>query len=82
MKKEFLKNEKGAITLYVLLVCLFFLFVLSGIYTLNLNKMQAQEESLRQIQENYSTVTIFEKEVNINELCVKGKKRKVEIKKA
>ena len=54
MKKEFLKNEKGAITLYVLLVCLFFLFVLSGIYTLNLNNMQAQEESLRQIQENYS----------------------------
>ena len=35
-----------------------------------------------EIQENYSTVTIFEKEVNINELCVKGKKRKVEIKKA
>ena len=55
MKKDFLKNENGAITLYVLLVCLFFLFVLSGIYTLNLNKMQAQEESLRQIQENYSS---------------------------
>ena len=35
-----------------------------------------------EIQENYSTVTVFEKEVAINELCVKGKKRKVEIKKA
>ena len=54
MKTKFFKNEKGTITLYVLLACLFFLFVLSGIYILNLNKMQAQEENLRQIQENYS----------------------------
>lgn len=48
------KGEKGAITLFVLLVCLFFIFTLSGIYISNVNKMQTQEQEVKQIQENYA----------------------------
>ena len=33
------KNERGAITLFVLLACLFFVFILTGVYVYNLNKM-------------------------------------------
>ena len=48
------KGEKGAITLFVLLACLFFVFTLAGVYISNLNKQQTQEQQLRQIQENYA----------------------------
>ena len=48
------KNEKGAITLFVLLACLFFVFILTGVYISNTNKLQMQEEEVRQIQENYA----------------------------
>ena len=48
------KQERGAITLYVLLSCLFFVFILSGVYVQNLNKIQAQERNIKQIQENYA----------------------------
>lgn len=48
------RGEKGAITLYVLLACLFFLFVLGGVYISNLNKLQVQEQQIKQIQENYA----------------------------
>ena len=48
------KSEKGAITLFVLLACLFFVFILSGIYISNLNKLQVQEQQVKQIQENYA----------------------------
>lgn len=48
------KQEKGAIALFVLLACLFFTFVLAGVYISNLNKLQAQERELQQIQENYA----------------------------
>ena len=47
------KNEKGAITLFVLLACLFFVFILTGTYISNLNRLQVQEQEVRQIQENY-----------------------------
>ena len=60
MKK---KSEKGAISLYVLIACLFFVFVLSGVYISNLNKLQAQEIELRQIQENYNNIN--DKEVGV-----------------
>ena len=42
------KNENGAITLFVLLTCLFFVFIL------NLNRLQVQEQEVTQIQENYA----------------------------
>ena len=48
------KEEKGAITLFVLLACLFFVFILSGVYISNLNKMQVQEQEIKQIQDNYA----------------------------
>ena len=47
-------KEKGAITLFVLLACLFFVFILTGVYLLNLNRLQVQEQDVKQIQENYA----------------------------
>lgn len=57
MKKninKMMKNEKGAITLFVLMACLFFAFILSTTYISNMNKLQIQEQQLKQIQENYA----------------------------
>ena len=54
-KNNIIRNsEKGAITLYVLLACLFFVFTLTGVYTSNLNRLKAQEQDIKQIQENYA----------------------------
>ena len=51
-KKE--KQEKGAITLFVLLACLFFVFILTGVYLSNLNRLQVQEQEVQQIHDNYA----------------------------
>ena len=48
------KREKGAITLFVLIACLFFVFILMGVYLSNLNRLQVQEQEVQQIQENYA----------------------------
>ena len=57
------KGENGAITLFVLMACLFFVFILSGVYISNLNKMQMQEQQLEQIKDNYArTITNFEEQ--------------------
>ena len=57
------KEENGAITLFVLMACLFFVFILSGVYISNLNKMQMQEQQLEQIKDNYArTITNFEEQ--------------------
>ena len=53
-KKINRKNERGAITLFVLIACLFFALILTGVYVSTLNKMQAQEQQVDQIQENYA----------------------------
>lgn len=53
-KNNYINKERGAITLYVLLACLFFVFILSGIYITSINKLQTQEQNVKQIQENYS----------------------------
>lgn len=55
-----MKKERGAIALFVLLACLFFAFILTGIYIYNLNKMQMQNEQIKQIQENYEKAIINE----------------------
>lgn len=47
------ESQRGAITLYILIVCLFFTFVLVSIYIRNVNRMQSQEEEVRQIERNY-----------------------------
>lgn len=49
-----LKNEKGAIALFTLISCLFFVFILSGLYIANLNQLQMQEREIKIIQENYA----------------------------
>lgn len=48
------KKEKGAITLFVLLACLFFVFTLTGVYLLLINRAQVQEQEVQQIQDNYA----------------------------
>ena len=48
------KREKGAITLFVLLACLFFVFILTGVYLSNLNRLQVQEQEVQQIHDNYA----------------------------
>lgn len=51
--KQSIKQEKGAITSYVLLSMLFFLVVISGIYFNTNNKMQKQEKEINKIQQEY-----------------------------
>ena len=54
MKKninKMMKNEKGAITLFVLMACLFFVFILSTTYISNMNKLQIQENYAKEIEE-------------------------------
>ena len=53
-KKSIIQQENGSITLFVLVSCLFFAFILTGTYLFTLNKLQSQEQNLKQIQENYS----------------------------
>ena len=58
-----LKNEKGAITLFVLIAILFFLIVVISLFTNNQNKKIAQTQEVQAIKENY------EREVdNIDEI--------------
>ena len=52
--KNFIKKENGAITLFVLLACLFIALILIGVYLSNLNRLQVQEQDVKQIQENYA----------------------------
>lgn len=46
-------KEKASISLFVLIACLFFVFILAGAYINSLNKLQTQEQSISQIQDNY-----------------------------
>ena len=48
-----MRKQNGSITLYVLVACLFFGLVLTGVYISQLNKIQTQEEEVTQIEENY-----------------------------
>lgn len=48
-----MRKQNGSITLYVLVACLFFGLVLTGVYISQLNKLQTQEEEVTQIEENY-----------------------------
>ncbi len=52
--KNFIKKENGVITLFVLLACLFIALILIGVYLSNLNRLQVQEQDVKQIQENYA----------------------------
>ena len=50
---KFFNNSRGAISLFVLIACMFFLIVLMGIYILNMNKVQAQNSQIQHIQDTY-----------------------------
>ena len=54
MKKnnKLLRNQKGSISMFVIVSVLFLAFVLIGIYASYANKLKAQEEQLGKIQEN------------------------------
>ena len=52
-KNKNIKNEKGAITLFVLLTCLFFAFLLVGAYIKTMNRLHVQEQEVQQIHDNY-----------------------------
>lgn len=48
-----LKSEKGAITLFVLLACLFFVISLLGVYNYVQNRNQASNSEYEKVKENY-----------------------------
>ena len=48
-----MRKQNGSITLYVLVACLFFGLIPTGVYISQLNKIQTQEEEVTQIEENY-----------------------------
>lgn len=48
-----MRKQNGSITLYVLVACLFFGLILTGVHISQLNKLQTQEEEVTQIEENY-----------------------------
>ncbi|MCI8273496.1 MAG: leucine-rich repeat domain-containing protein [Clostridia bacterium] len=62
-------KEKGAITLFVLVTCLFFAFILIALYISNTNKLQTQEKLVKQIQDNYANNLddVYESEEEIPE---------------
>ena len=51
--KSKIKNQKGAITLYVLISMMFFLVIILGIYFNSSNKIQKQEKEVEKIQKEY-----------------------------
>ena len=58
MQKKILKNEKGSITLFVILAILFFLIVVFSVFMSSSNKNRIQASELDKIKEEY------EKDVN------------------
>lgn len=56
MKK--IKEEKGSITVFVLVSIMFFIIVLVGLYVNSSYKMQKQEKEIEKIQKNYEKENI------------------------
>ncbi len=48
-----IKNEKGSITLFVLISMLFFVIILVGLFTNISNKVAKQEREINRIQQSY-----------------------------
>ena len=53
--RQKLKNEKGVITLYVTITCMFIIITGISAYVLSSNKQQAQLAQLSQIEASYET---------------------------
>lgn len=62
-KMKHIKTNQGAITLYVLIVCLFFTFILTAIYIQTINRMHTQAQEIQQIEDNYRKQLEFAGEV-------------------
>lgn len=62
------KEEKGSITMFVLISVMFFLIVLVGLYVSSSYKIQKQESEIKKIQESY----MYE---NINDIYNKCEKK-------
>ena len=56
--KSKIKEQKGSITLYVLLSMLFFVTVLVWLYVNSSYKMQQQQKSIQKIQQEYEKTNI------------------------
>ena len=70
MNKLNIKQEKGSITLFVLIAMMFFLMIVVGIYMQSQNKLQAQYSEIDAIKKNYESASGIGNEDNIyNELC-------------
>ena len=52
-KNKIIKDEKGAITLFTLIVCIFFTFLIVGAYNKTMNRLHVQEQEVQQIHDNY-----------------------------
>lgn len=60
-------NEKGSITLYVLVSMLFIFLLIGALYVSSSNKVQKQESDIKKIEQQYSKEDInqiYEEKVN------------------
>lgn len=55
-----MKNEKGSITLFVVISIMFMLIIVLSLYVSSSNKIQSQERELEKIQQSYKTEDIDE----------------------
>ena len=56
MKKMKIKEEKGSITVFVVVSILFFVIVATGLYINSNYKIRKQNREIEKIQENYNNV--------------------------
>lgn len=58
--KSKIKEQRGSITLFVLVSIMFFIIVLVGLYVNSNYKIQKQQKEIEKIQKNYNTENIDE----------------------
>ena len=58
--KSKIKEQKGSITLFVLVSIMFFVIVLVGLYVNSIYKIQKQQKEIEKIEKNYNKVDINE----------------------
>ena len=55
MKQTIIKNEKGSITLFILIAMIFFIMVLLGVFILMQNRQRSLGEEVEKVKENYGS---------------------------
>ena len=48
-----IKDQKGSVTLFVLIAILFFTIILLSVYNSNMNKLQTQDRDISKMQQSY-----------------------------